>query len=58
MRRPSCWISVSVRESVAGTAPPTSVLWMWLPTKQTIAPSRNTGFHMWMSGVCVATLPE
>ncbi|CFN67996.1 Uncharacterised protein [Bordetella pertussis] len=57
MRRPSWWTSVRVRDSDAGTAPPMSVLWMWLPTKQTRRPSRNTGFQTCMSGVWVATKP-
>ena len=44
-------------EVPAGTAPPMSVMWMWQPTKHTSRPSRNTGFHRCMSGVCVATCP-
>ncbi len=54
---PSWWISVSVRDRLAGTAPPMSVLWMWPATKQTISPSWKTGFQIWMSGVWVATKP-
>ena len=58
MRTPSWWISESVRESEAGTAPPTSVLWMWPTEKATISPSWKIGFQMCMSGECVLTKPE
>ena len=58
MRTPSWWISESVRESEAGTAPPTSVLWIWPTEKATISPSWKTGFQMCMSGEWVETKPE
>ena len=56
-RNPSWWISVSERDSEAGTAPPMSVLWMWPPVKATISPSWKTGFQRWVSGAWVATKP-
>ena len=57
-RTPSWWISERVRESEAGTAPPTSVLWMWPTEKATISSPWKIGFQMCMSGVWVQTKPE
>ena len=54
---PSWWTSVSCRDSDAGTAPPTSVLWMWLTEKATSSSSQKMGFHMCRSGVWVHTKP-
>jgi hypothetical protein len=47
-----------VRDSDAGTAPPTSVLWTCVTEKQTSSPSWKIGFHTCMSGECVHTNPE
>ena len=54
---PSWWTSVFARERLAGTAPPTSVLWTWPTAKHTGSPSWNTGFHRWTSGEWVHTNP-
>ena len=55
---PSWCTSVSVRDSEAGTAPPTSVWWIWPTENETMRPSWKIGFQMWMSGECVHTKPE
>ena len=54
---PSWCTSVFARDRLAGTAPPTSVLWMCPTEKHTSSPSWKMGFHRWMSGEWVQTKP-